>query len=209
MRITGILSTLTVVALLGISHESHSATAALGPFHFSLPIIVADGKGKAQDAVDVVTKAYGHSLLDVKVKDGMLTCFAGGDGPKALFRLGELQKVLAGAGVRCERSEWEIKAQEVGLCLSATNPISMADLDAALESIPGVEGHVIGSILDGSRLCVVLELEEAVGYDDLTRHLKSKDLRVDDFVWGHWKYGWKIEGEAGHRHGHDNGFARR
>ena len=142
MRIALILCALVFggsFLLLGSPHlmDCSAETSALGPFHFSLPVLATAEQASALERA--MAKAYGHSILSLSVKDGVMTCYAGGDGPDALLRLGELEKVLAKAGVRCDRDRWVVKPQELGICVSAKGTISSQDLEKVFESLPDTD----------------------------------------------------------------------
>ena len=179
---------------------------ALGPFGFSLPV-----EGLTEKNLPAVKKIlndrFGHAIMGVGAENGTLHFYAGADSPKSLLRLSEIREALQAAGLTVKSDQWTLKAQEIGLCLSAEETLPASEVKEAIESFPGVKTQVLGSILDGSSLCLVVHLEGEADYNDLREWLERKGLQIDDLMWGHWKYGWKISGDAPHRH--DTGMRRK
>ena len=176
------------------------AAAFAGPYHVELPV-----RGLTAEHLDEVRKALsdamGRNVLQVKCTDGVLSFHAGGEGPKALLRMGDLSKALAKAKLRLDPDSWMLKPQAIGLCVTADKGISVKQLREVLQGIKGVDLKVLGSILDGTRLCVVVELEKEAAYETLRKGLESSGVTIVDLVWGHWKYGWNI----GDPHSHEVG----
>ncbi len=122
-----------------------------------------------------------------------------------LESLPAIQKLaLKEAKLKVKPETWILKAQQIGVCLSVENAIGSQALKRIFESFEGAEVKVLGTVLLPSRMCVVLHLGAPVDYSAFETQLKKAGLKIDDLVWGHWKYGWGIEGK-GHDHRHDTG----
>ena len=194
-------ATVFVLLVFGLS----AAPASAGPFRVTLPVV-----NLTEERLPALQRAFeqrfARDVLQLKVVDGSLEFWAGGSGPKALLRLAEVVEALDEVGLRVDTGTWLLKEQEVGVHVSAKDGISEKDLQRAIESFEGAEVEVLGTLLDGRRMCVVLHLHEEIDYAAFRRHLKESGVVIDDLVWGHWKYGWGIEVKDG---GHDTGARRK
>ena len=196
-------ATVFVLLAFGLS----TAPASAGPFHVTLPVVDLE-EGHLPAVQRAFEQRFARNVLQLKIVDGSLEFWAGGTGPKALLRLSEVVEALDEVGLRVDTGTWLLKEQEVGVHVSAKDGISEKDLQRAIESFEGAEVEVLGTLLNGSRMCVVLHLHGEVDHAAFRRHLKESGVAIDDLVWGHWKYGWGIESKDG-AHRHDTGARRK
>ena len=194
-------TTVFVLLVFGLS----AAPASAGPFRVTLPVVNLE-EGHLPAVQTAFEQRFARNVLQLKVVDGSLEFWAGGSGPKALLRLSEVVETLDEVGLRIDTGTWLLKEQEVGVYVSAKDGISEKDLQRAIESFEGAEVEVLGTLLDGHRMCVVLHLHEEIDHAAFRRHLKESGVVIDDLVWGHWKYGWGIKVKDGR---HDTGARRK
>ena len=191
----------TVLVLLALG--LFAAPASAGPYHVTIPVV-----GLEESHLPALQKAFeqrfARNVLQLKIVDGSLEFLAGGSGPKALLRLSEVIEVLAEVGLKIDTGTWILKKQDVGVHVSAKDGISEKELHRAIVSFKGAKVEVLGTLLDSSRMCVVIHLKGEVDHAAFRRHLKESGVAIDDLVWGHWKYGWGIETKDG-RHRHNTG----
>lgn len=187
--------------------------AAAGPFGVTLPI-----PGITSEQLPRVTQAlgerFGRGILEVTIADGVLSFWAGCNGPKDLLHLADVKQTLAAIGLKLDCDGWTLKSQEVGLAIRADRPQSQDEIRQRIESVAGAGARVIGSLLDGDRWCVIVHLEHAVDHRTLTKHLSDGGITLVDLVWGHWKYGYGIvepgaDEDGDHAHSHDMGAIAR
>ncbi|NRA96979.1 MAG: hypothetical protein HRU14_12300 [Planctomycetes bacterium] len=176
-------------------------SAVRGPFSVELP--VAGLKPEHQPELEkVLGRAFGRDILELKCAPGRLSFYFGGKGPKSLLRLSDLKAALSQTGLKLDRRSWILMEQEVGLYVSAAEGIGDGALKKLLEGIGDAQVEVLGMLLDGSRACVVVELDGELAFDRLEKALGSGTVAITNLAWGHWKYGWGITGEGDHGHRH-------
>ncbi len=180
-----------------------TTSAYAGPYMFTLPV-----EGVTEAHLPAVKKIFyarfKRRIQAVGVRGGVISFRAGGDSAKSLMRLGDVIAALKEAKLKVKPETWILKAQQIGVCPSVENAIGSQALKRIFESFEGAEVKVLGTVLLRSRMCVVLHLGAPVDYSAFETQLKKAGLKIDDLVWGHWKYGWGIEGK-GHDHRHDTG----
>ena len=175
------------------------APVVIGPFLFSIPVV-----GISEDSLPALEDAFHEALgdrnfLHPEVKAGELHFYGGGGGFKALLSLAKMTEAVTQAGLTIDRDRWMLKEQIVGVYVAAKEPMATPDVIAALENIDGVS--VEGSLLVGDQTYQVLHLERPIRHADFVANLSNAQLTSKDLLWGHWKYGWKIdEGDDGHSH---------
>jgi len=203
MKFTTIATIVFVLLALGLS----TAPASAGPYKVTLPVVDLE-QAHLPALQKAFEKRFARNVMELKIVDGSLEFFAGGSGPKALLRLSEVIEVLDEVDLKIDTATWILKEQDVGVHVSAKDGISEKELQRTIEAFKGAEVEVLGTLLDSSRMCIVIHLKGEVDHAALRRHLKENGVAIDDLVWGHWKYGWGIETKDG-RHRHDTGARRK
>ena len=193
------------VALLAVPGVSTAALA--GPFQVSLPV---EGLTAAHgpQIEKLFEERFGRNVLQFSVKDGLLEFLAGGESAKSLLQLSAVAEALAGLDLKIQTESWLLKAQEIGFQVSSADGISERELQQILESFEGAEVELLGSLLWKSSLIAVVHVHTEIDLSALRKHLESRSVAIDDLVWGHWKYGWKIGAKDG-GHGHAMGARRK
>lgn len=175
MKYTTIATTLFILLAFGLS----AAPASAGPYKVTLPVVNLE-QAHLPALQKVFEQRFAHNVMELKIVDGSLEFFAGGSGPKALLRLSEVIEVLAEVGLKIDTGTWILKEQDVGVHVSAKEGISQKELQRTIESFKGAEVEVLGTILDSSRMCVVMHLEGEVDHAAFRRHLKENGVAIDD-----------------------------
>lgn len=197
------MKTTCALILALVTSVTLTSESLAGPFHMSLPVNGLKAQHGPQ-VERVFRERFGHNILQLSVKDGLLEFFAGGEGPRSLLHLSAIADALAELELKLETGSWLLKPQEIGFQVRSATGINEQDLKQLFESFEGAEVELIGSLLWKSHMIVVVHVHGEVDLSALREHLRNGSVAIDDQVWGHWQHGWKIGTEAG-RHGHQMG----
>jgi hypothetical protein len=199
-----LISALAAVLALDLSAprvSSPTAPAAKGgPFLVELPV---SGLTPAHEetVATFFENRFGRNVLELTCREGVLSFYFGGQGPKALLRLSDAEAVLKKADLAVDPQAWVLEPQEVGLYVRAAEGIGDKGLKDALATVPG-RPEVLGFLIDGERACVVVDLAVDVAFTEFENALQKSGVAIKDLAWGHWHHGFGISrpGEDSHRH---------
>ena len=170
------------------------STAPRGDYHIEIPIagLTADQQAEVELALQELVPKVG--LVSKVVCDaGVLSFRTGRKSAESLLFLSDIEKALAKLKLDVDPETWTLRPQTLGLAISA-------EKGANLERILVVLGSARGTLLHGTRLLLVVELEEETDYAVLRAALEEEGVQIDDLVWGHWFYGWEIKEKRGISH---------
>ena len=165
-----------------------------GPYEITFPI--DEVTGKTHSEIEKIFEKKNIEILpnSLKVENGVIRFVTGGQSMESLLKLSDVSQVLREIGLEIKTKTWQLKEQIIGICLSTHYAIGEKVLDEAIQSFPDGEIKVLGTVLIGSQLCKILHLSSPIDYSDFEAHLAQSNVKINDLVWGHWKWGWGVEG---------------
>ncbi len=166
--------------------------AFAGPYEITFPI---DGvTSEHQSAISEIFEKRKIDSLLLKTENGVVRFFTGDYGMESLLKLSDVAEALKEMNLGIRTETWILKEQITGVCLSTEYAIGEKDLDKAIQSFKDVEIKILGTVLIGGQLCKVLHLTAPIDYSNFEAHLEQANIKINDLVWGHWEYGWGVEG---------------
>lgn len=160
---------------------------ARGPFTIEIPL---RGLTPAhQEAADELLTSEGWAwggVFQVRAGHGVLSLATGAESDRFLLHLSDVRSVVERLGFEIEPGDWVLKPQMMALAVSAHEELTVERIEPVLPSVRAV-------LAAGEETLVVIELEEEEPYSAIAGALQGLGVRVDDLVWGHWEYGWRLE----------------
>jgi hypothetical protein len=169
---------------------SLTASAFAGPY--PVTFLVEGVTGEQQSAL---TEIFGKRNIDARylqTGDGTIQFYAGAHSAESLLKLSDVSAALKEINLVLRPETWILREQTIGVLLSAA--VGEENLDEAIESFADVGIQVLGTVSMDGQTCKVLQLSGPVDYASFTAHLEKANIKINDLVWGHWEYGWGVEG---------------